>query len=285
MTSDNVLVWDFEAKSRSAEYHFYPVACVHVGHAACNESVFKRDVARIKNDPMGYWLGLGDTADFVNIHDHRFSISQLAPWLQVGDLSDLAAAQRERFCKLVEPIAAKCRGLGTGNHEAKIKRVFERDIYREICDNVHLVGGFLPEQRLDFGYEGWVILRFQRCGGGDSSVVKLYLHHGFTGGHLAGAKALAMQRKLWQKDCDVVVMAHSHNMAAYVDCVDYLDKEFRHEVKVKHGVFAGTYFDARLTAGKSYADTAGYPTSPIGGVCITIRPFSLWPDERIRVTV
>jgi len=87
-------------------------------------------------------LLLEDYCEFINLSDKRFQPETLAKWIKVQDMSDLVGRQKEKFIEYVKPIAHKCLGLVCGNHELKIKDVYERNIYMEIVDRVRL-------QRLD----------------------------------------------------------------------------------------------------------------------------------------
>ena len=198
--------------NRSSRFTLYPVGDVHLGNSACDERLFRSVVQRIAEDDNALWIGLGDYADFINMSDPRFSTEALSSWVRMSHLGDLARAQSERFLDIVQPIASKCLGLVEGNHERSIQKHYERSIYSEIVSGIKEMGGFDADLPLAFGYSGWLMLHFYRSQkDAQGTLLRVYLHHGFVGGRLAGAKALNMQRVLWNHECDLAIMGHSHN--------------------------------------------------------------------------
>ena len=128
--------------SRSDVFRLYPLFDVHLGSVACDEVHFRRVVAEIEADDNALWIGGGDYAEFITSKDWRFDARTLAPWITIKDLGDLAAAQRDRFAKIVRPIAHKCLMFLEGNHELSIRKHYERDIYRELAGDIKQAGGF-----------------------------------------------------------------------------------------------------------------------------------------------
>lgn len=264
---------------RSDTFTIVPLGDVHLGNVACNEDAFKAAVNYIK-ETGALWLGMGDYAEFINRKDFRFEPDALADWVQVADLADLARAQRERFLEFVEPIAGQCLGLLEGNHERVIKRHYERDIYLEIVNGVKELGG-LKGHNLAFGISGWLRLSFYRgkkrakSGG---TTFDINLHHGFVGGKLAGAKALNMQRWLWNHAADLVIFGHSHNQASQVEAVELLDNKGNITTRQRKGVYAGTFMGLA-----GYAEERGYFPLPLGHVEIVLRPGARYKRDRIKI--
>jgi hypothetical protein len=101
-------------------------------------------------------VGLGDYCEWINVQDKRFDVATLAPWIEIGDLIDLAQVQRDRFLSIIKPIAGKCLAMCSGNHEGTIHRKTERDIYSEIVTTVKAWGKL--DGRLGIGrysMDGW----------------------------------------------------------------------------------------------------------------------------------
>lgn len=266
---------------RPKRFTVIPLGDVHLGNAACDEGLLKRAVDRIAKDDSCYWLGLGDYCDFINQTDPRFSSESLASWIGMGHLSDLAAAQRDRFLDFVEPIAPKCLGVIEGNHERAIKKYYERDIYSDIVTGIKERGSLEAAFPLALGACGWMHWAFymgpskpQRC-----RAIKVNVHHGFVGGKLAGAKALNMQRWLWTHDADLVIFGHSHNSEAQVEAVESVSgKRIVHKHRV--GCFGGTFMNSA-----SYAIEKGYFPTPKTYPEIKLRPWATQPRDRIKVLV
>lgn len=275
-----VLHRDWFNVGRADEYRIIPLGDVHIGNGACDERLFKNAIASIANDDRAFWIGLGDYAEFINRSDPRFSVASLAPWVKLGDLADLAKAQRERFLALVEPIAGKCLGLIEGNHERQIQRHYERSVYSEIVTGIKEAGGFSADHNLALDYAGWLLLRFYRSEENEKrrvTVIRCYVHHGFAGGKLAGGKALNMQRWLWTHDADLVLFGHSHNTGTQVESVESVaGGRIVHTHRI--GAFSGTFLD-----GAEYATEKGYFPTPQTYLEIMLRPGAHEPRQRLRV--
>jgi len=273
-----ILYRDWHNVGRGDEFRVVPLGDIHLGNAACDEKLFKNTVGRIAEDDRCWWIGMGDYCEFINRSDPRFSVTALAPWVKVAHLADLAKAQRERFLDLVAPIASKCLGLVEGNHELQIQRHYERSIYLEIVAGVKEKGGFPAEHNLVLDYAGWLLLRFYRSEDRHRvSVVKLYVHHGFAGGKLAGGKALNMQRWLWTHDADLVLFGHSHNAGTQVESVESVaGNRIVHTHRV--GAFSGTFLN-----GAEYAIQKGYFPTPQTTVEVVLRPGAEESRERLKV--
>jgi predicted phosphodiesterase len=281
-----VLSRDFFSVTRSDSFKILPVGDVHIGAAACDEDLFASVVKRIKDDDTAYWFGMGDYADFINMKDPRWNPGALAPWITITELCDLAKAQKEHYLDYVLPIAGKCLGMVCGNHESAIQRHFERDIYSEIVTAVKQAGGFPSDTNLAVGYYGYWRGRFYRSGERErASIVTINLHHGFTGGKLAGAKALDMQRWLWSHEsADLVIFGHSHNSSAQAEAVECLDDGDNIVTRTKRGVFSGTFLKTVNEDGPStYSEVKGYLPLPMGGCEVWLTPGAEDQRNRIRV--
>lgn len=234
-------------------------------------------VQSIKETDNTYWIGMGDYCEFINVADFRFDAEQLADWIDVADLVDLARVQVQRFVEIVSPVADKCLALCEGNHERAIRRHTERDVYREIVAQVKGAGGFKSSHKLALGFTGWLQLLFRRSVQGERAegtrIVNAHLHHGFVGGKLAGAKALNMQRWLWTHNADLCLWGHSHNTGIQPEAVEEIDRRGNVKTQVRRGAFTGTFLHSgRRGKGSSYAEIKGYFPLPVGGVLVELRP-------------
>jgi predicted phosphodiesterase len=228
---------------------------------------------------------MGDYADFINISDKRCDIATLATWIGRQELVDLARAQKERFMHYVRPIAGKCLAMVKGNHEDTILKKYERDIYLEIVSEIKTAGGMKADEQLALDYYGWLKLVFYRGKDADAvTTINGNLHHGFTNGKLAGAKALNMQRWLWTHDCDFAIFGHSHNTMAQVETVETLDRGDNVIYHVRRGGFSGTFMRTTTPDMPSgYAERKGYFPMPLGGCELYLKPGAKDPNERVRI--
>ena len=267
--------------SRADEFRIFPIGDVHIGAAGCDEDSLRALVERIAADERSYWIGMGDYCDFVNLSDPRFDVLALASWVRVVDLADLARAQRERFVSLVAPIAGRCLGLLCGNHEQAIQKHYERDVYAEIVAEVKTCAGWPADFNLGLGFSGWVRLAFfwGPDRGGGSCVILVNCHHGFTNARLAGGRALALQRYLWNHEADLVLFGHSHNVGSQREAVECLDRAGRVRLAQRLGVFGGTFLRPVVEGITTYAERGGLPPMGVGHVDVVVKP----GDRSVRV--
>lgn len=260
--------------SRPDLFRVVPLGDVHIGAAACDEQLFRSVVKGIANDDDAYWIGMGDFCDWINVQDRRSDLGVLADWVEVADLVDLGSAQKERFCDIVRPIAHKCLALVEGNHEISLRKHTERDVYREIVAQVKGDGGMSSSTNLMIGVYGWLQLAFYRSKRRErGSVININLHHGFTGGKLAGGKALNMQRWLWTHNADICFWGHSHNVGIQPEAVEEIDDAGAVRVVNRRGAFTGTFLRTVNDDGPStYSEEKGYFPLPNGGVMVELRP-------------
>jgi len=285
----HVIVKNLPGSGRNNSITLYPLFDVHLGAAACDEEKFAATIERIEQDEDAYWVGGGDMCEWINVKDHRFDPRSYADWIQLADLRDLSQVQKLRFLDYVRPIAGKCLGMLTGNHEEKIARVFERDIYREILVGVKEQAGMDPLEPLALGYSGWLVLRFSRTAS-SRAAVKIRLHHGWGGGRKPGSKANRMQDFLYQNDCDLALMGHTHDLTP---CDPVIVESVGHQggvnQQVRKGVWCGSFLRNNVHRGAeeheytTYSERAGYSPKATGCPIITIRPFAEM-HERIKVT-
>ena len=258
----------------------------HVGVADLTTEKMGRGPAWCPQTLHGSWvtkqgnqITITGNCDFINRRDPRFTVDSLASWVTVRDMADLAGAQARRFLEIVKPIAGRCLCLIEGNHERAILKHYERDIYSDIIGGVKHHGGFPADTKLALGVAGWLVLSFARSDDGKSgrSVIRFNLHHGFVGGKLAGAKALNMQRWLWNHRADVVVFGHSHNTSVQLEAVEVV-RGNSVLLEKRIGCYGGTFM-----SGAQYAMEKGYFPLPLAHTEIILKPGAEDYTDRIRV--
>ena len=255
-------------------FRLYPLGDVHVGASGCDETMFAATVAEIEADPCAYWVGMGDYIDAIRRNDPRFSIDELAEWVTVPDLRDLAAAQRARFLEMTRPIWPKCLALLSGNHEESVLRWDERDVYHEI---VSAIKPETPHENLTLGYTGFLRLTFGRLAGKTkrppSTKLDVWTHHGHGGGRLEGAKALTMQRAMWAFDADLHMMGNTHSKSVVPGAVVALDRAGRVVNRTRLGVWTGTYMRTWDDNAPGYAEKRLYWANATGSPVVELRPW------------
>jgi hypothetical protein len=276
---------EFYNCTRKSKFRIIPLGDIHMGARACDERALRAVIKEIRDDPFCYWIGMGDYCDFINRQDPRFSAG-LADWIEMSDLTDLAKCQVEKFNRTVEPIAGKCLGLIEGNHETAIKKHSERDVFSSIVTGVKNAAGMKARDKLGLGYSGWLKLVFYRSKKREkASTVLFYLHHGFVGGRLAGAKALNMQRVLWTNDCDIALMGHSHNEDIFTATVHGIDNGDNFVIRKKYGGFTGTFLRSVITGETTYSEVKGYFPQATGQIEIRLKPHAAHGVDRIKMMI
>lgn len=258
--------------SRSSHIKIVPIGDIHLGAAACDERLFRDVVSSIADDENAYWILMGDAINAINVQDPRFNPEDLAPWIKMQQLSDLAKAETERFLKIIQPIASKCLAALTGNHEEQLKKHNERDIHSEIVSGIKQLGGMSVDEKLSLGYYGWLQLCFRRSGGSGKQI-NLNLHHGMGGGRGAGGKANRIQQWIWNHDADIVIFGHTHNTSVQVEAVESINTSGKVSVSKRFGCYSGTFLKTGIDGRTTYSEEKGYSALPLGGIAITIKPF------------
>lgn len=282
-----VLRREFRGVSQSTTFRVTPIGDIHIGAAACDEGLLFDKVKEIEEGDDHYWIGLGDYCDFINMKDPRFAAGGLAAWITPADLMDLAKAQLNMLYRYLDPIAHKCLGMVMGNHELAIMKHTERDVFTEIVCHMKEVANMPESYKLGMGIYGWIKLVFYNAGDGETDGerhVKINVHHGFTGGKLAGAKALDMQRWLWSHDADLVVFGHCHQAPCQPEAVEILDKNDNIVNAVRKGMYSGTFLRGVDPKGSvPYSEVKGYLPNPVGIIpTAKIKPWET-RENRVRI--
>lgn len=284
----DVVTREFYNFSRTDQIKIIPLFDIHSGVKPCREDLLKARVQEILENGW-YWIGGGDYCDFVNKSDPRYSPKILADWFTVSQTADISGAQVEHFNEIIRPIAPQCLAMIMGNHETAIHRHYERSVFSDIVTNVKTAGKFEDEDKLALGYGGWLILKFFRSKIGErkagTSRIVINLHHGFTGGRLAGAKALNMQKWLWQHECDIALQGHSHNTEIQVEQVELVNTGDKFMSKKRTGAFCGTFLETTMTGIDTYSSISGFPPMPVGGVEVDLIPRASVSRQAIKLSV
>jgi hypothetical protein len=83
----------------------YFAGCLHFGHVGCDEATIKRMVDHVAADDSRYLCLLGDVIGAIGVADPRFNPREVAPWVDMGDLSDLIPQQNRRAATM---LGARC---------------------------------------------------------------------------------------------------------------------------------------------------------------------------------
>lgn len=264
-----------EHKTRGESWYLKPMGDIHLGSVNCDEAQFDRDIEWIlQND--AFWLGMGDYMECITRKDSRFRPEDIAPWCR-GE-ADVAEAQVQRLVAKLQPIKDRCVGLIKGNHEDAIYDRWDNDVYGRLLHYLRV-----PEQRIRLDSRGFVRLIFRRMTNNvrhGTTTVTIFAEHGYGGGRLEGAPALALARLSKNYEAQIFIEGHRHREMSFTD----------ERVKVSGSrlvgeklafVCSGSYLKSWHPDTEIYAERAQYPPKPTGSPTIKLTP---WARE-ITVTI
>jgi len=248
-------------QSRSDEFRLIPLGDVHMGNRLTEEKLLRRIVKEIEEDPLCYWLGLGDYCDYINMRDPRFDPDELPDWLfGRAQLKDIARTETARFLEIVKPIKDKCIGLIEGNHETSILRHSETDVYSILIEGL----ASDHEHRLD--HSGFIAWRFNRQGG-STWTLTIFATHGAGGGTSKGNSGNKLGKLVEQVDgADVVLMGHLHDPTYKPIARRRMGRREAQTVTI-HAVSIPA-----LCGHMKYAQNKDYPAMPVGYTELVIKP-------------
>ena len=261
---------NIETGSRSEAITIVPLFDIHLGSCRCREDKLQTVIESIQKTDNTYWIYGGDGADFITRSDPRHKESDLAKWLHGED--DIAQVQCQRLVKLLTPIADKCIGVLSGNHEAQILRHYERNVYAFILEAIKDAGGH--KEQLGLGYRGFITLRIRRAKQ-HTTTLQIFTEHGFGGGRLKGGDVLNSQRVFAYFDCDVYLAGHRHKAHLIPhSMISVRGKTIKRATKI--AAMPGSFRDITLSHAESdpggYEDMKAYPPGDAAGVRIHFEP-------------
>lgn len=268
-----------EHDSRSDFWYLRPIGDIHLGSVNCDEAQLDWDIRWIlEND--AWWVGMGDYLECIARKDLRFRPEDVAEWCR-GE-GDVAEAQLQRFVSKIQPIKDKCLGLLKGNHEDAIYDKWDNDIYGRLLYYLKI-----PEQRIRLDTRGFIRLIFRRRSGEGSKKfstvsVNIFAEHGYGGGRLEGAPALALGRLSKNYLADIFIEGHRHRELSMVD--ERVRVCGRRLVGEKLAfVCSGTYLKSWQEDSEIYVERKQYPPKPTGSPVVRLAP---WAEmDQIMVTI
>jgi len=254
--------------SRADEFTLLVVADIHSGNVHCREDILKAAVKRVLEEEKTYLLLGGDYGEYINLHDPRFTVDDLAGWL-LGreELKDIARAETARLLNILKPVSDKILGMIMGNHESKILQHSEVDVYGALIEGLQSKDAHRLDHR---GVVDWV---FERVTGESktSRKIRFFITHGSGGGENVEIK---VRKLVAQSDgMDVVITCHHHKA---------LIRPFQ---KIRADGYATVWGIScpSLCPEMRYAEERDYPPEPVGYVELKIVPDKRKIDARLII--
>jgi hypothetical protein len=185
----------FTRQFNTPSIRLYPLADFHYGSPQCDETLVKQVIKQIKDDPIGYWVGMADFMENAIIGSKSDVYTQVVP----------PREQLNHVYDLLSPIRDKGLFLIGGNHEQRTHRLVGMDPSE------------LLAEKLDLPFRGFSCLAFlQTRSPKNPRGFKCYFHH--KGHKRTNFNAL----RLIVPDADAVFGAHVHDTSrepvTWYDC-------------------------------------------------------------------
>ena len=189
-------------------FNVYSLGDIHEGNCNHHAEALKQAVKIIREDPNGYWIGMGDYIDAITHDDKkRFNPITISEKYKLSDLKDLPVKQMEFVFDAINSIQSKCIALLCGNHEESYTKNNSNDVYERFTEMfASSAWGSVPPKRL--GYVGCIRYTIEKA-----NTVTHFVNHGNGVGGLSAGYPVT---KLWQMsmpfEFDVFWMAHIHQL-------------------------------------------------------------------------
>jgi predicted phosphodiesterase len=271
-------------------FTLYPLGDIHIGTIHCDMSRLRTDVEKIKNDPYGLWIGMGDYCECITLDDSkRFCASEIHKDF-INKLDTIAVAQNEAFIDEVWDIRDKSLGLLSGNHEGNNKKRHFVDIVGNACQRmtysdasdapqnyVTVFGNNEPKMPY-LGDTAMVRLVFERVDDDGkherSHNVVIYAEHGHGGGRKTGGKINSLEDMMGPFDADIYLRGHVHTklVTKHPRLSIAASGSAKLQSKTRVCGLTGCYYKTYQQDTSSYGERNGYSPTELGGIAIRIRP-------------
>lgn len=225
----------FSATFNTPSVRIYPLADWHYGSRQCDETLIKQIVNRIKDDPIGRWVGMADFMENAILGSKSDMYTQTVP----------PREQLQYIEDTLAPIRDKGLFLIAGNHELRTHRLVGMDPSE------------LLAERLDIPFRGFSCLSFLQLRSKTPRGFKCYFHH--KGHKRTNFNAL----RLIAPDADAIFGAHVHDTSrtpvTWFDCsYNGIIRRFGCNYRV----------GSALTWDDSYAEEKAYPPATPEFICV-----------------
>jgi len=242
-------------------WRLYPIGDIHLGNVGCDKTALSRTIKTIKDDPLARWIGLGDYAEYIGWTDPRFEPESVDKEYKVNDFKYWGQRMNRDVIKHFEPIADKCIGLMSGNHE---KTVADRYLFDPTAD----LAERLKAKYL--GYEcmiGFKVLRHTgRCDYGFDA----YCHHGFGGGRKPGSVINNLVDLAAYYQANLFLTGHTHKIISTKINRLRLTEKCKLVSEDVAFLVCGTYLRMKQENMEGYEVKKGLPPTFIGSPYIEI---------------
>jgi hypothetical protein len=220
-----------KAGLKESAIRLYPLVCLHLGAAQCDLAFVQEHIQRIKKDPNGYAVYLGDGGECALKNSKGDVYTQiLSPQQQIDALGEI-----------LDPVKGKILAAFQGNHGRRVDKESGLSFDKTLA--LRLGVPYL-------GLSAFMNLIVNR------SSYELYFHHGSDSSTSIRAKVASAENFGKFIDADAIFTAHSHvamelQPAALLRCDNAACKV---HTKLRHQFICGSAYDSR----SGYAEEKGY---------------------------
>lgn len=209
---------------------------------------------------MAYWWDVGDSCEFITPGDKRWDGGGIAKWVEPDNIS---TSQVNHYCEIMQPIAGKCLGKNSGNHEESIRLHNSDNVQKNICEKLGVIS---------LGYSAYIRLKFVRKHG-TVKTYTIFTTHGSGCAITSGAKLTKLQRLMDNFDADIYAHGHVHDLISYSKPYIRLNDENIIKQRIKVAAMTGCWFRT-YTQGvsPSYGEQKNYPPVMMGCPRFVITP-------------
>ncbi len=240
--------------------HLYHISDIHLKERGCNESLLRKHIQIIKDDPNAIVVLGGDQTSYITKNDKRFDFDGVAEGVDIYDLGDWSNYLVDSLVDIISPIADKVIVALEGNHETKYKKTNQHDVHKMFCDRLGLYNG---------GYTSVFCIRFKDMN--ESNDLIVHATHGKGGSVTSGGVVNKLKKySMHVANSDLVLVGHMHHQISVVEKVMYYKEGIRNHYKLC--VCPGSYLESYGEGYTSYGEEAGYAPPIVGCARIDIVP-------------
>jgi hypothetical protein len=241
-------------------FRLWKITDTHLGNRATAETALDTAVREIAADDHAYWIAGGDKGEYINHTDRRFDPKELASWIEIEDLGNLAKRQADRFLEITRPIWSQCLFSEDGNHEDKIYSGYHFDV-----GAVTAAAMGVPHCRSG-AWLRWTFRRSYTKSRKVETVINVVSLHGWGGGRTKGSLANMLMQALAAFGADLVLIGHRHARMR-VASLSYVATQTDITTRMRVAACCGGFLN-----GARYAIEKGYEPAEIGPVYASITP-------------
>jgi len=235
----------FRRKFDTLDINLYPIGDWHKGSRQCQDEFIKEVVNKIKDDPKGYWVGMGDFMENAIIGSKSDVYTQTLP----------PKEQMQEIVEILMPIKDKGLFMVAGNHESR----------------THRLVGLTPEEyiamQIEVPFKGFSCYALFQMESKTPNSFKCYFHHNTGGGYTPGAKInrSASLRKI-VPTADATFSGHFHITSRIPSTWYDLGRK-----KVITHVGYDYIIGSALDWSGSYAEEKGKPAACVEHIIVNLR--------------